>query len=295
MTISKVPESILIPFYSEEITILTKDEEILVPLKQLCNNLGVSWKGQRRRIKEDPVLKEILFETKVKSKNGKYYNAIVLPLGYLQRFLYTFTLARFVLSEQKSKIKIIVLYQEELLDHINNYLASVNLEVCSQHSQGKPIEVILQSLDDISVPVRPDLTSFPKSSLEFITFKGFIYVIRLVNNNFYVGCSKLSIAHRFRRHSVLKNNTFLHFEHIFFAKNNGTNVYDVEKRLHMALSKETALSLVSIRGSGSFGFSCSNQNLVRALFYAKISEEAFIMPSLKVIKELSDFVKGSDG
>ena len=59
MTLSKVPESILIPFYSEEITILTKDEEILVPLKQLCNNLGVSWKGQRRRIKDDPVLKEI--------------------------------------------------------------------------------------------------------------------------------------------------------------------------------------------------------------------------------------------
>ena len=284
----------MIPFYDQNIVVVKIEKEIVVPMRRLCDNLGISWSAQFERIRGDPVLKEILSKIKVISKDNKSYNAIVLPLNYLQRFLYTINLPRFVLSEQKSKIKIIVLYQEKLLDHINNYLASVNIEVCSQHSQSKLIEVMLQSLAVTSSRLQPDLMSLPKSSLEFLTFKGFIYVIRLVNNNLYVGCSKLSITHRFRRHSVLKNKTFLYFEHIFFVKNHRTNVYDVEKRLHMALSKEIALSLVSIRGSGSFGFSCSNQNLVRALFYAKITEEAFIIPSLKVIKELSNFVKGLD-
>ena len=133
-----------------------------------------------------------------------------------------------------------------------------------------------------------------KCLLDFMALKGFIYVIRLVNNNYYVGCSGSTIAHRFHRHSVIRKKTFLYFDHIFFVKDiRVINVYDVEKRLHMALSQETGLDLGSIRNSGSIGFNCSNQALVRALFYTKINEEAFLMPSLKVIGELSDFVKKS--
>ena len=77
---SKVPDSILVPFHSEEITILTKDEEILIPLKQLCDNLGVSWKGQYRRIKEDPVLNSVVSITKTTAIDGKSYETLTLPL-----------------------------------------------------------------------------------------------------------------------------------------------------------------------------------------------------------------------
>ena len=118
MTISKVPESILIPFYSEEITILTKDEEILVPLKQLCNNLGVSWKGQHRRIKEDPVLRSVVSVAETTAIDGKSYDTLTLPLKYLNGFLFTISDKRLKSEETKKKL---ALYKTECYDVLFKY------------------------------------------------------------------------------------------------------------------------------------------------------------------------------
>ena len=118
MTISKVPESILIPFYSEEITILTKDEEILVPLKQLCNNLGVSWKGQHRRIKEDPVLRSVVSVTETTAIDEKSYDTLTLPLKYLNGFLFTISDKRLKSEETKKKL---ALYKTECYDVLFKY------------------------------------------------------------------------------------------------------------------------------------------------------------------------------
>ena len=58
------------------------------------------------------------------------------------------------------------------MDHINSYLAAMNIEVFSQHSQSKAKEVMFKSFDDVSVTLQPDLTL--SKFLEFMAFKGFI-------------------------------------------------------------------------------------------------------------------------
>ena len=317
----KKEKTFVIPFHGEKIKIIEKKGQILVPLKQFCDILGVDWSAQLKKINKNPVLNKAMFKTKVITRDDKHYNTSVLPLSSLQHFLFSFSLSRFVLSEQKCRAEIIKLYQKELLDHINNYLAELSdappkgvvLEkgvvfgprAPSSEAFSKP-EVVLKKIapqqwgapltkrKGLGANAALPFSEAVKCLLDFMALKGFIYVIRLVNNNYYVGCSGSTIAHRFHRHSVIRKKTFLYFDHIFFVKDiRVINVYDVEKRLHMALSQETGLDLGSIRNSGSIGFNCSNQALVRALFYTKINEEAFLMPSLKVIGELSDFVKKS--
>ena len=51
----------LIPFHGEQISVVQqKDKALLVPLRQLCDSLGVSWSPQRRRVYEDEALKSVV-------------------------------------------------------------------------------------------------------------------------------------------------------------------------------------------------------------------------------------------
>jgi len=51
-------------FYGDEIVALLVElngrQQIYIPIRPICEFLGVSWTGQRRRINRDPVLSELL-------------------------------------------------------------------------------------------------------------------------------------------------------------------------------------------------------------------------------------------
>ena len=48
-------------FYEDEITaVRTKDGQVYVPIRPLCNLLGIAWAAQRTRINRDPVLAELI-------------------------------------------------------------------------------------------------------------------------------------------------------------------------------------------------------------------------------------------
>ena len=83
-----------IDFYGDEIiAVLIEEEEreqVYIPVRPICDYLGLSWSGQRERINRDPVLADITRFVRVTRTNsqGGNPNVLALPLEYLNGFLF---------------------------------------------------------------------------------------------------------------------------------------------------------------------------------------------------------------
>ena len=79
-------------FYDDEIKSVVvmpanAQPQIFVPVRPLCDFLGVDWSGQRRRINNDPVLSQVIRPVEVSTPGGKQSMQCV-PLDYLNGWLF---------------------------------------------------------------------------------------------------------------------------------------------------------------------------------------------------------------
>ena len=73
-----------VDFYGDELRVYVLDGEPCVPLRPICDFLGVSWSGQRQRVVRDPVLSEATRFVRVTHTNlGGRPELLCLPLRYL--------------------------------------------------------------------------------------------------------------------------------------------------------------------------------------------------------------------
>lgn len=103
-------------FYDDEITAvlvrLGNETKIYVPIRPICDFLGVSWTGQRRRIKRDIVLSEEIRSVNVtftELSRTRQISMLCLPLDYISGFLFGINADR-VKPEVKDKL---IRYQRE--------------------------------------------------------------------------------------------------------------------------------------------------------------------------------------
>lgn len=100
-------------FYDDEITVVLVDmgkrQEIYVPIRPICDFLGVAWDPQRRRIKRDLVLSREVRGVTVTVTPGGRQEMICLPLDYLSGFLFGISASR-VKEEIRDRL---VRYQRE--------------------------------------------------------------------------------------------------------------------------------------------------------------------------------------
>lgn len=64
------------------------DSSIFIPVKPICDLLGVDWGGQYRRIQRDPVLSEEIQRIDVTSTRRGTQPMVCLPLDYISGFLF---------------------------------------------------------------------------------------------------------------------------------------------------------------------------------------------------------------
>lgn len=105
-------------FYGDMLTIvlvqMEEEAHILVPIRPICENLGVDWSGQRQRINRDPVLSKwvrfvgITPTNPEEASKGGNPNMLCLPLDYLSGFLFGINAAR-VKEELRERL---ITYQE---------------------------------------------------------------------------------------------------------------------------------------------------------------------------------------
>jgi len=109
-------DSILLPveqknvtFYDDEIiAIRASDGGVYVPIRPLCDNLGVTLAGQRERINRDPVLSEMVTSVSV-TLTQQAREMLCLPLNYIPGWLFGISADR-VKPELRDKI---IRYQKE--------------------------------------------------------------------------------------------------------------------------------------------------------------------------------------
>jgi hypothetical protein len=109
-----------VEFYGDEILAVLVDDDgqqqIFVPIRPICDLLGIDWGGQYRRIKRNVVLSEALMSVDVTStdidpsdRRPRTSVMVCLPLDYIAGFLFTLNPDR-VKSELRERV---ILYQRE--------------------------------------------------------------------------------------------------------------------------------------------------------------------------------------
>jgi len=96
-------------FYDDEIPVaIIEDGEIYVPLRPICDFLGVNYRSQRRRINRDPVLSKYIVDVTVSTSGGPQA-APCISLDYLNGWLFSISAAS-VKEEIRDRV---TLYQEK--------------------------------------------------------------------------------------------------------------------------------------------------------------------------------------
>lgn len=104
---------------------------IYIPIRPLCEYIGVSWSGQRERIMRDPVLSEVtefVRVTRTKSPGGSGRgnpNVLALPIEYLNGWLFGITATRvkddirdaLIRYQRECYLTLWEVFQPELLGH----------------------------------------------------------------------------------------------------------------------------------------------------------------------------------
>jgi hypothetical protein len=102
-----------VDFYGDEIqgvviSTTPYSRDVYVPVRPICDYLGVNWSSQRQRINRDLVLKEAITSVYVGTSGGPQ-DMLCLPLDYLNGWLFGINASR-VKEEMREKV---VQYQRE--------------------------------------------------------------------------------------------------------------------------------------------------------------------------------------
>ncbi|WP_420640459.1 phage antirepressor N-terminal domain-containing protein [Candidatus Leptofilum sp.] len=105
-------------FYDDEIPAvliqIDNEQDIYIPLRPICDHLGLDWSAQTRRVRRDPILSKYVRFVAITATNpeeaqkGGNPNMFCLPLDYLNGFLFGISANR-VKEELRDRV---LLYQE---------------------------------------------------------------------------------------------------------------------------------------------------------------------------------------
>jgi hypothetical protein len=103
-----------VQFYGDELTaVRTKAGMVYIPVRPICQLLGVSWPSQRNRILRDPVLSDAAHNISVFVTNtqgqGQHRDMLSLPLDFVSGFLFGINATR-VKEDLKERL---IRYQRE--------------------------------------------------------------------------------------------------------------------------------------------------------------------------------------
>jgi hypothetical protein len=92
-------------------------------MKPICENLGVDWEGQRQKIKRHPALNRVACMIKATAEDGKMYEMLMLPVKFLNGWLFGIDSNRVKPEIQERLIS----YQTECFEVLaNHFMPKVN-------------------------------------------------------------------------------------------------------------------------------------------------------------------------
>ncbi len=81
-----------VDFYGDEVTAVLVEvndqRQVYVPVRPICNYMGVNWSGQYERLQRDPVLSEVMISVRVTRTEDQAREMVCLPLDYVNGWLF---------------------------------------------------------------------------------------------------------------------------------------------------------------------------------------------------------------
>ncbi len=108
---------VAVNFNNQTLTATLVDGIPHVALKPICENLGIDWEAQNQRIKRHPVLNSVACMIKATAADGKMYEFIMLPIKFLNGWLFGIDANR-VKAEAKEPV---IKYQIECFEVLANH------------------------------------------------------------------------------------------------------------------------------------------------------------------------------
>lgn len=138
----KPVEQKLIIFYDDELTAVIVEADrgrtVYVPIRPICERLGLDWSAQYRRLNRDPVLSELLMSVAVtatdiqtEDRRPRTSTMICLPLDYLNGYLFGINADR-VRTELRDKV---IVYQKECYKALASAFLTTTVETAPTQEQ----------------------------------------------------------------------------------------------------------------------------------------------------------------
>ncbi len=107
-----------------------------VALKPICENLGIDWEAQNQRIKRHPVLNSVACMIKATAADGKMYEFLMLPIKFLNGWLFGIDANR-VKAEAKEPV---IKYQIECFEVLaNHFMPKAQAQAKINFDKPKPV------------------------------------------------------------------------------------------------------------------------------------------------------------
>lgn len=103
---------VTVDFHGQSLVAILMDGKPYVAIKPICENIGLQWEAQQKRIQRTPVLKSTMPMTDMFAQDGKLRKMVCIPLTKLNGWLFGVDANR-VRDEIKPRL---TQYQEECFD-----------------------------------------------------------------------------------------------------------------------------------------------------------------------------------
>ena len=77
-----------VDFHGQPISVIPQDNKLFVAIKPICENLGIQWHAQRKRIQRDDVLNSTASMMNSVAADGKERQLLCLPLEFINGWLF---------------------------------------------------------------------------------------------------------------------------------------------------------------------------------------------------------------
>lgn len=104
---------------NQDLVILNENADKLVPIKPICSALGIDFKSQYTKLKDDENLSSVMVLSTTTGADGKNYEMVCIPLKYVFGWLFTINPGN-VSPEAK---EIILKYRMECYDVLFNHFS----------------------------------------------------------------------------------------------------------------------------------------------------------------------------
>ena len=103
-----------------EVQVVENEKGRFIPIKPICQLLGIDSNGQKQRIENDKILSSVACMTHATGADGKQYEMFCIEYKYIFGWLFTIDASRVKPEAQEAVIK----YQRECYDVLFEYYSS---------------------------------------------------------------------------------------------------------------------------------------------------------------------------